>query len=146
MEHFAEGYIAHLNECEDYLNNPRAAIVRVNDKLKDMIPKQKWIHSEHGYPIFKPEIFIKLPGAKCDEYADIATLVMRSKGIPVGIDFTPQWRIDYMVTHGAFFRLSEARRQCSIHLHQIRITLITHMRFLQKYSEEHTGLMKISCP
>lgn len=91
LEHFAEGYIAHLNECEDYLNNPRAAIVRVNDKLKDMIPKQKWIHSEHGYPIFKPEIFIKLPGAKCDEYADIATLVMRSKGIPVGIDFTPQW-------------------------------------------------------
>lgn len=92
LKEFAgEDVLYHLNECEDYLNNPRAAIIRVNNGLKSMITKQNWIHSDHGYPIFRPEVFIKLPGARCDEYAELAVLVMRSKGIPVTIDFTPQW-------------------------------------------------------
>ena len=91
LKHFAESYIPYLNECNDYLNNPRAAICRANSALKNMIAKQTWIHSAHGYTIYNPDIFVKLPGATCEEYAEVATLVMRSKGIPVSIDFTPQW-------------------------------------------------------
>jgi len=91
LEHFAESYIGQLKQCKEYRNNPRAAVCRVNNRLIDSIKKQKWIHSPHGHKIFAPETFIKLPGATCEEYAEIATLIMRSKGIPVGIDFTSQW-------------------------------------------------------
>lgn len=91
LEPFAKGYIDELNVCDDYKGNPRAAICRVNDALKSMIEKQKWMHTSYGHPISRPETFVKLPGATCQEYAEVAVRVMRSKGIPVGIDFTPQW-------------------------------------------------------
>ena len=87
----ARSYIDHLNECDEYIGNPRAAIMRVNNKLIPMIKKQKWIHSGHGYPIYDPSAFVKLPGASCNEYMTNGMLVMRSKGIPVGMDYTPQF-------------------------------------------------------
>lgn len=87
----ARSYIDHLNECDEYIGNPRAAIMRVNNKLIPMIKKQKWIHSGHGYPIYDPSVFVKLPGASCNEYMTNGMLVMRSKGIPVGMDYTPQF-------------------------------------------------------
>ena len=91
LEPFAKGYIDELYVCDDYAANPRAAICRVNNILIGMIEKQKWMHSSYGHPISRPETFAKLPGATCEEYAEVAVRVMRSKGIPVGIDFTPQW-------------------------------------------------------
>lgn len=87
----ARSYIDHLNECDEYIGNPRAAIMRVNNKLIPMIKKQKWIHSGHGYPIYDPSVFVKLPRASCNEYMTNGMLVMRSKGIPVGMDYTPQF-------------------------------------------------------
>lgn len=87
----ARSYIDHLNECDEYIGNPRAAIMRVNNKLIPMIKKHKWIHSGHGYPIYDPSVFVKLPGASCNEYMTNGMLVMRSKGIPVGMDYTPQF-------------------------------------------------------
>lgn len=87
----ARSYIDHFNECDEYIGNPRAAIMRVNNKLIPMIKKQKWIHSGHGYPIYDPSVFVKLPGASCNEYMTNGMLVMRSKGIPVGMDYTPQF-------------------------------------------------------
>lgn len=91
LESYAKKYIDELHVCTDYQNNPRAAVCRVNDYLIASIDKQLWIHSAHGFPIYDPEIFAELPGATCTEYAEMTTLIMRSKGIPVGIDFTPQW-------------------------------------------------------
>lgn len=91
LEPYSKKYIDELHQCADYAGNPRDAICRVNDTLKVTIGKQNWIHSAHGFPIYDPKLFARLPGASCEEYAQVATLVMRSKGIPVGIDFTPQW-------------------------------------------------------
>ena len=91
LSDFARGFIDHLNECDEFIGNPRAAITRVNNKLIPMISKQKWIHSGHGYPIYSPSVFVKLPGASCDEYMNNGILIMRSKGIPVGMDYTPQF-------------------------------------------------------
>ena len=95
---FARGFIDHLNECDEYIGNPRAAVVRVNNKLIPMIAEQKWIHSGHGYPIYEPSVFVKLPGASCNEYMTNGMLIMRSKGIPVGMDYTPQFA-DRMYGH-----------------------------------------------
>lgn len=88
---FAFGILNHLKECYDYEFAPRAAVVRVNDALKGMIKSQLWLHDINTPTVYRPATFIKLPGARCDEYAENATLIMRSKGIPIAIDFTPQW-------------------------------------------------------
>ena len=91
LEPIAKSYIDELNECDDYKGCPRAAICRVNDKLKGMIVKQKWHHDPFGHNIYRPSTFALLPGASCEDYSEMAVRIMRSKGIPVGIDYTPQW-------------------------------------------------------
>lgn len=91
LECFAKGHLDKLNECDDYRENPRAAICCVHDILLGMITKKKWIHESYGHQISRPEAFVKLPGATCEEYAEMVVRILRSKGIPVGIDFTPQW-------------------------------------------------------
>lgn len=42
-------------------------------------------------PLLHPSLLVKLPVGSCEEYALIGVSVMRSKGIPVAFDFTPQW-------------------------------------------------------
>lgn len=42
-------------------------------------------------PLLHPSLLVKLPVGSCTEYALIGVSVMRSKGIPVAFDFTPQW-------------------------------------------------------
>jgi hypothetical protein len=42
-------------------------------------------------PIQRIGTLAKLPFGSCDNYALLSVGVMRSKGIPVAIDFTPQW-------------------------------------------------------
>lgn len=42
-------------------------------------------------PIYDPDIILKLPFSNCATYCLGAVLIMRSKGIPVAYDFTPNW-------------------------------------------------------
>jgi hypothetical protein len=46
---------------------------------------------EVGFPINRIRTFLKIPSGTCDDYAVMALAVMRSKGIPTAIDYTPQW-------------------------------------------------------
>ena len=64
------------------------ACIAVNDKLKELDPE----HSPNNpLSIYKLSTRAKIPAGVCDEYAIITATVMRSLGIPVGIDYTPQW-------------------------------------------------------
>lgn len=91
MKNKAKYYLDEMHECQDFKGSPRAAICVINDTLKTMIEKQTWNHQSYGHCIHRLETFVKLPAATCDEYAGCAVRVLRSKGIPVCIDFTPQW-------------------------------------------------------
>lgn len=42
-------------------------------------------------PLLYPSLLVKLPAGTCLEHSLEAINVMRSKGIPVALDFTPQW-------------------------------------------------------
>ena len=42
-------------------------------------------------PITRMSTLLQIPAAMCDDYAVMILAVMRAKGIPVAIDFTPQW-------------------------------------------------------
>lgn len=91
LESVAASYITELKACVDYRKDPRAAICCVNDALKAMIGKQKMSHDENYFRIYRPSTFANLPSATCLDYCKSAIRVMKSKGIPVGLDFTPQW-------------------------------------------------------
>ena len=91
LEPVAGSYIAELKACIDYKDDPRSAICCVNDALKAMIGKQKISHDDNFIRIYRPSTFANLPSATCLDYCKVATRVLKSKGIPVTIDFTPQW-------------------------------------------------------
>lgn len=61
----------------------------VNQALnRDLKPKIVF----HGNPqIASLKTLLKVPYGTCDEYSFLALAAMRANGIPVGMDFTPQW-------------------------------------------------------
>lgn len=58
---------------------------RLRDECRPWISRDKWPVTK-GYRLLK-----KMPFGKCSDYAVLATFVMRARGVPVAIDFTPQW-------------------------------------------------------
>ena len=91
LEPLAKGCIDETYVCEDYKRNPRQAICMVNDSLKAMNGTQSLYHDDYGHKIYRPSTFVRFPSATCQDYCEVALRVMRSKGIPVGVDFTTQW-------------------------------------------------------
>ena len=88
----AYGSIGNLEECYDYKNDPHEAASAVNELLHGYISSQYRRIEPHEIPVFSPETFFKFPyAAACEENAELVTLIMRAKGIPTAIDFTPQW-------------------------------------------------------
>jgi hypothetical protein len=49
------------------------------------------LKSANGIPVRRMKTLAKIPFGTCEDYAVLALSVMRAKGIPVAIDFTPQW-------------------------------------------------------
>ena len=79
-----------ISLCQDYKYSAVAAASIVNDNLKGL-KKGKAITEMNALPIYDPQLLMKLPIGSCYDYCFLAAIIMRSKGIPVAIDFTPQW-------------------------------------------------------
>lgn len=80
-----------IQQNYDYEFNPLASVSRVNGTMKAGISPQIWLHDLKFMPITRPTTFMKMNGGTCWDYAISAIQLMRSKGLPVAIDFTPQW-------------------------------------------------------
>lgn len=80
-----------IQQNYDYEFNSLAPVSRVNGTMKLGIPPQVWLHDLKFMPITRPTTFMKMSGGTCWDYATSAIQLMRSKGLPVAIDFTPQW-------------------------------------------------------
>lgn len=76
--------------CSDYRNNPRAAVCFINDELKRH-NHQKLFFNSNAVQIMRATTLIDKPFGTCTDYAFATAALMRSKGIPVSIDYTPQW-------------------------------------------------------
>lgn len=76
-------------ECREYRNNARMAALEVNRALSGNY--LRYTKQLDSYPIFRATTLRSLPYGTCMESCTCALLAMRSKGIPVAIDFTPQW-------------------------------------------------------
>lgn len=92
MEPFAKADIDKLGECYDYKNNPTIAVSTVNGAAKRMLSHMSGQYQSPLIPIYDPVLFSKFPHPfSCNETSDMANMVMRAKGLPVAVDFTPQW-------------------------------------------------------
>jgi len=89
---FAYADLDKLTECYDFKNDPSPAVSAVNAELKRMVKHMRGRYKSIKIPIFDEFLFVKYPFPfDCTMTSEMATLVMRSKGLPVAIDFTPQW-------------------------------------------------------
>lgn len=76
-------------ECKEYNRNAKVAALEVN---RAMVGNYlKYTKQLQSYPIYRPETLIGLPYGTCIESCIAALEIQRSKGIPVSIDFIPQW-------------------------------------------------------
>lgn len=78
-----------LKYCDTYKNSAIWATHCVNGKLRDSLKPD--IRASKIYPIHRINTKLRVPFGVCGDYVEIAAAVLRSKGIPVAIDFTPQW-------------------------------------------------------
>lgn len=74
--------------CDEYKRNPIFAATEVNNQMKNTPQSFGLLKT---LPIYDPDIILKLPFSNCATYCLGAVLIMRSKGIPVAYDFTPNW-------------------------------------------------------
>lgn len=78
-----------LQYCEAYRGSAVWATHRVNNQLREDV--HPYLLDYNMYPIHRLRTKTKLPFGVCEDYVEMATSVMRSNGIPVMMDFTPQW-------------------------------------------------------
>lgn len=74
---------------ELWRDNPRIAAYDVNKELYKI--KHSYTADANPCPIFRATTITSLPKGTCTETSIATALIMRSKGIPVSIDFTPNW-------------------------------------------------------
>ena len=77
----------HTNE--EWCRNPRIAATDVNTALHQV--KRSYSSKANPCPIFRATTLTNLSRGTCIETSIAVAQMMRSKGIPVSIDFTPQW-------------------------------------------------------
>lgn len=86
---FCDSGLSELKFCEMHRESTYNASVILSNNLIDSIkPFLSW---SLDYPILKVSTKSKMPFGKCDDYADLMTSIMRAHGIPVVLDYTPQW-------------------------------------------------------
>lgn len=74
---------------EEWKANPRIAATEVNSALHKI--KRSYSSKPNPFPIFRATTLTNLPRGTCEETSIAVAQIMLSKGIPVSIDFTPQW-------------------------------------------------------
>ncbi len=68
--------------------------MRITQKYNDFAINKVSVYPAGGlnvFPIQKIGTMAKMPLGTCEDYSRLAMAVMRSKGIPVVEDYTPQW-------------------------------------------------------
>lgn len=88
LGHYNEG-LDELQYCDLYKNSIVRAVCEVNRNLRNGV--QPYLLEYDAPAVQRLPTKMRIPFGVCDDYVQIATCVMRSNGIPVAIDFTPQW-------------------------------------------------------
>lgn len=89
LKHFCVDKLADLDCCDQLRHSPLAAARILNRNLADSIRPTTGLSVKHAcLPL---EYRARIPFGQCADYVKMATSVLRSHGIPVCEEFTPQW-------------------------------------------------------
>jgi len=89
FEFYCDGELRTLQYCELFRNSAYDAYRVVNQALDDSIDIR--YVSSYDTSVKKMILMPQMPFGLCDDYSALAVSVLRAKGIPCAIDFTPQW-------------------------------------------------------
>jgi hypothetical protein len=83
--------LTRLSYCGLYKNAAYMACRTINNSLQDHVRK-RWGGDRTNYiPVRKMSSLLKIPSGICDDYCYMELALMRAHGIPVIMDYTPQW-------------------------------------------------------
>ncbi|MDR2954689.1 MAG: discoidin domain-containing protein [Prevotella sp.] len=91
FENYCDASIHDLQYCSLYRNSPCQACEVANMALRDSV--SPIISSETVIPVRKLSTLTNVSFASCNDYCVLAASLLRAKGLPVAIDYTPQWPI-----------------------------------------------------
>lgn len=80
-----------LHYCDLYKNSAFQAATSVSKEIIKLNRQHFPFGGVHSIPIKNIKTLAKIPFGTCEDYSVLALAVMRSKGIPVMEDYTPQW-------------------------------------------------------
>ena len=80
-----------LHFCDRYKNSAFHAATVVSQEIINLNQQYYPDGGAKYIPVKSIKTLLSLPTASCDEYSALALAAMRSKGIPVMEDYTPQW-------------------------------------------------------
>ncbi len=86
-----KGEIDRLYYCDLYRNSAFRAATTVSKEIINLNRQHLPFGGIRALPVMRVSSLAKLPFGSCSDYSLLALAVMRSKGIPVVEDFTPQW-------------------------------------------------------
>lgn len=89
FRYYSDGDLRNHEYCELYKYSSYKACETVNDALRKNTNVR--MINEYDLPVRKMSTLANIPFGTCSDYNLLAVSVMRAKGIPCAIDFTPQW-------------------------------------------------------
>lgn len=89
LKNFHTDKLSDLDYCDQLRNSPLAAARVLNGNLADSLKPVTGLSVR--YANVPMESRAHLPFGQCNDYAQMAATILRSHGIPVVVDFTPQW-------------------------------------------------------
>lgn len=91
FDNFAADSLEKISYCKLYKHSVLKACEVINNELNHFVKPRYPIEFNNFIPIRRMSNLIKIPWGTCEDYVYLAATVMRSNGIPIAIDFTPQW-------------------------------------------------------
>lgn len=89
LRHRFDKGLERLDYCDVYRHSAVWATCHLNSNMKDSLKPD--IRANRMCPIHRMRTLMRMPFGVCRDYVEMATAVLRSEGVPVAVDFTPQW-------------------------------------------------------
>lgn len=89
LKTFHADRLGDLDCCDQLRHSPLAAAKILNGNLADTLKPVTGLSVRNVH--IPMEHRVHLPFGQCGDYANMAATIMRSHGIPIAVDFTPQW-------------------------------------------------------
>ena len=85
------GDLDDLHNCDLYKNSAYWAATAINSEIIQLQSQELPVGGVRALPILRIHTLAGIPFGTCSDFSVLAMALMRSHGIPVAEDFTPQW-------------------------------------------------------